>query len=393
MTRPKLLLVKGSAPFGGDCVLMLELGRAAQEQGYDVDVLATDPHFQDMIRNQNLGLVDLDVIRREIRPLWDLRGLVRLTRFLARSSYSIVHTHTTKPGIVGTLAARRAGIPAVMHTVHLFPFHEETGRLVTSAYVSVERLAARWCDRIVTVSEFQREWALRVGVGRPEQIVSIPNGVPVDRAKPRRSRADVRAELGLGDEFAILSTGRLAEQKGLEYLIQAAALLRQDLPNARILLAGGGPLGKKLAKLISSLGLDDTVTMLGHRSDVGDLLAACDLVALPSLWEGLSISLLEAMAAGRPIVTTSIGSNREVTNDGEAAVLVPPKDVASLAEAIRSLAADESRLHELGRRGQEVQRERYGLPRMLDAYLAEYDRLLKRESVRASARQVQVEGA
>lgn len=393
MTRPKLLLVKGSAPFGGDCVLMLELGRAAQEQGYDVDVLATDPHFQDMIRNQNLGLVDLDVIRREIRPLWDLRGLVRLTRFLARSSYSIVHTHTTKPGIVGTLAARRAGIPAVMHTVHLFPFHEETGRLVTSAYVSVERLAARWCDRIVTVSEFQREWALRVGVGRPEQIVSIPNGVPVDRAKPRRSRADVRAELGLGDAFMILSTGRLAEQKGLEYLIQAAALLRQDLPNARILLAGGGPLGKKLAKLISSLGLDDTVTMLGHRSDVGDLLAACDLVALPSLWEGLSISLLEAMAAGRPIVTTSIGSNREVTNDGEAAVLVPPKDVASLAEAIRSLAADESRLHELGRRGQEVQRERYGLPRMLDAYLAEYDRLLKRESVRASARQVQVEGA
>jgi len=392
VTRPKLLLIKGSAPFGGDCVLMLELGRAAQEQGFDVDILATDPHFQEMIRSQGLGLIDLDVIRREIRPLWDVRGLVRLTRFLSRSPYTIVHTHTTKPGIVGTLAARRAETPAVMHTVHLFPFHEETGRLVTSAYVAAERLAARWCDRIVTVSEFQRDWALRVGVGTPEQVVSIPNGVPTNRAQARRSRSEVRAELGLGDAFMILSTGRLAEQKGLEYLIRAAALLRQDLPAARIVLAGDGPLRDKLGKLVSSLGLEDTVALLGRRSDVGDLLAASDLVVLPSLWEGLSISLLEAMAAGKPVVTTSIGSNREVTNDGEAAVLVRPKDAASLAAAISSLAADGSRLQELGRKGQQVQRERYSLQRMLDAYMGEYDRLLRRESVHASAHRVQVEG-
>jgi glycosyltransferase involved in cell wall biosynthesis len=279
-----------------------------------------------------------------------------------------------------------------MHTVHLFPFHEETGRLVTSAYVAAERLAARWCDRIVTVSEFQRDWALRVGVGTPEQVVSIPNGVPTNRAQARRSRSEVRAELGLGDAFMILSTGRLAEQKGLEYLIRAAALLRQDLPAARIVLAGDGPLRDKLGKLVSSLGLEDTVALLGRRSDVGDLLAASDLVVLPSLWEGLSISLLEAMAAGKPVVTTSIGSNREVTNDGEAAVLVRPKDAASLAAAISSLAADGSRLQELGRKGQQVQRERYSLQRMLDAYMGEYDRLLRRESVHASAHRVQVEG-
>ena len=393
MTRPKLLLIKGSAPFGGDCVLMLELGRAAREQGFAVDILATDPHFQEMIRSEGLGLVDLDVIRREIRPFWDLRGLVRLKRFLARSRYAIVHTHTTKPGIVGTLAARRAGVPAVMHTVHLFPFHEETGRVLTAAYVAVERLGAHWCDRIVTVSEAQRDWAVRAGIGRPGQVVAIPNGVPTDRAKPRRSRADVRAELGLSDELLILSTGRLAEQKGLEYLIRAAALLRDDLPGARILLAGDGPRRDKLAKLVSSLELYGTVVLLGHRSDVGDLLAASDLVVFPSLWEGLSISLLEAMAAGRPVITTSIASNREATNDGEAAALVPPKDAVSLAEAIRSLARDGPRQQELGRKGQEVQRERYGLPRMLDAYMAEYDRLLKRESVRTSAGQVQVESA
>ena len=392
MTPRKLLHIKGSAPFGGDCVLMLELGRAAQERGFEVDVLATDPHFREMIREEGLGLVDLDVIRREIRPLWDFRGLQRLTAFLARSRYDLVHTHTTKPGIVGTLAARRAGIPAVMHTVHLFPFHEETGRLTTTAYVGAERLAARWCDRIVTVSEYQRDWALRVGIGKPEQVIAIPNGVPAERALPTRSPAEVRAELGLGEAFMILSTGRLAEQKGLEYLIRAAALLRDDLPAATIVLAGDGPLRKQLSKLVSDLGLVDTVSFVGLRSDVGDLLAATDLVVLPSLWEGLSISLLEAMAAGKPVVTTTIGSNREVTNDGETAVLVPPKDPESLAAVIRSLASDGERLEELGRRGKAAQLERYTLQRMLDSYLDEYDRLLRQESPRASTRPVQLEG-
>ncbi|MGH3135632.1 MAG: glycosyltransferase family 4 protein [Gaiellaceae bacterium] len=391
MTRPKVLHIHGSSKFGGDSVLILELGRAARERGFEVDVLATDPRFQEAVREENLGLVDLDVIRREIRPLWDLRGLLRLTRFLSGSRYTLVHTHTTKPGVVGTLAARRAGIPAVMHTVHLFPFHEETGRAVTAAYVGAERVAARWCDRIVTVSEFQRDWALRVGIGSPTKVISIPNGVPTERAQPKRSRADVRAELGIGGGIMVLSTGRLAEQKGLEYLIRAAALIRDDLPEARIVLAGDGPLRGKLSQLVSDLRLEEAVSVLGHRSDVGDLLAASDLVVLPSLWEGLSISLLEAMAAGKPVVTTSIGSNREVTNDGETAALVPPKDPESLAGVMRSLASDRSRMKELGARGQQVQRERYALPRMLDAYMDEYDRLLRQKSVQPRARRVQVE--
>lgn len=374
-------------------MLMLELGRAAQEQGFEVDVLATDPVFREMIQEQGLGLVDLDVIRREIRPVWDFRGLQRLTGFLARSSYTLVHTHTTKPGIVGTLAARRAGVPAIMHTVHLFPFHEETTRLTTAAYMGAERLAARWCDSIVTVSEHQREWALRARIGKPDQIIAIPNGVPTERAQSRRQPAEIRAELDLGDGFMMLSTGRLAEQKGLEHLIRAAALLRDELPDARVVLAGDGPLRAQLSRLASDLGLDEMVRFIGHRSDVGDLLTAADLVVLPSLWEGLSISLLEAMAAGKAVVTTTLGSNREVTNDGETAVLVPPKDHESLASALRSLATDRARREDLGRKGLHVQLERYTLQRMLDSYLEEYDRLLRRKSPRASARPVQLEGA
>jgi glycosyltransferase involved in cell wall biosynthesis len=242
----------------------------------------------------------------------------------------------------------------------------------------------------VTVGDFQRQWALDKGIGRPEQVVSIPNGVPDERTTAPQARAEVRTELGIGDAFVVLSTGRLAHQKGLEHLIRAASLLRSELPALRLVLAGDGPLRGELSRLVSDLGLEDVVRILGFRANVGELLAASDLVVLPSLWEGLSISLLEAMAAEKPVVTTSIASNREVTNDGEAALLVPPKHPASLAAAIRTLAVDETRRMQLAKRGREIQRERYTMERMLDAYMSEYDGLLEKAGPRAARRRLAV---
>lgn len=378
--RPRLLHIAGSSMFGGDSVLILEMGHAAQAAGFEVDILATHSVFQDFIRESGLGLVDLDVIRREIRPLWDLKGLARLTSFLRDSSYSVVHTHTSKPGVVGRLAAKRAGVPVIIHTVHGFGFHEESGAMARRIYAAVERTATRWCDRIVTVSEYHRSVALSLGIAPPEKVIAIPNGVPSNRALSQHSPKEIRHQLGFGDEFLVLSTGRLAEQKGLEYLIRAVPLIPTRGRSLKLLLAGDGPLRDELHSLASSLGVEDQVCFLGFRDDIGDLLTVADLVALPSLWEGLSISLLEAMAAGKPVVTTTIGSNREVTGNGYAAVLVPSKDPVSLASAIGHLMVDELRRQQLGTRAAETQRERYGMDRMLGAYLAEYELLLGRST-------------
>jgi glycosyltransferase involved in cell wall biosynthesis len=383
MDRPALLHVVGPSKFGGDSVLVLELARAARESGFRVDILASDPRFQELIREEGFGLVDLDVLRREIRPVADLAALGRLTQILRRSSYDIVHTHTSKPGVIGRLAATLTGVPGVMHTVHLFGFHEESGPVATGVYSRVERAASHWCDRIVTVSEYHRDWALRLGIGTPDRVVAIPNGVPTRRASGSRPPSQVRAELGLTDELAIVSTGRLAEQKGLEYLIRAIPLLGPDRGRVRVLLAGDGPLLEPLTTLARELGVLDEVRFLGFRSDVGDLLSAADLVVLPSLWEGLSISLLEAMAAGRPVVTTDIGSNREVTRNGAVASLVPPKDPGALARAIRRLVTDPARRDELGRLGRDEQRSRYTMERMLGSYLEEYEGLLGRSPASA----------
>lgn len=376
MTKPRLLHILGDSKFGGDSVLVIAMGRAAVERGYEVDVLATHSVVQDEIRQAGLGLVDLDVVRRDIRPLWDGRGMLQLHRYLKDVPYSIVHTHGSKPGLVARFAARRAGVRGVIHTAHGFAFHEESGRAPTVFYSGIERVAARWCDRIVTVSEYHRRWALRLGIGKPDQVVAIPNGLPPERVHCSRTREAIRAELGVSDSFVVLSTGRLSEQKGIEYLIRAVPLVPDGDGALAVLLAGDGPLGPDLESLTSELGLDDRVRFLGFRRDIGDLLAAADLVVFPSLWEGLSVSLLEAMAAARPIITTRIGSNVEVTRDGEGACLIPSKDPASLADAIRTLTDDDALRDRLSRRAYDIWREHYTVEPMLEAYLSEYQALL-----------------
>ncbi len=366
----KILHIVGDSKYGGGSVIILRLALMVRSMGWEVECLTTDPTFQNMLRKSGIGVVPLDVIWREIRPVHDLRGLHRLTEFLKRSKYDLIHTHTSKAGIVGRLAARRAGSPRIVHTVHGFPFHEESGAATRWAYSTLERLAARWCDRIVTVSEYHRDWALRLGIGAPGQLVAIPNGIPPERVLPTESREVTRQSWGLsGDQCAILATGRLGLQKGFVYLLGAASILAARMPRPfRILIAGDGPLREDLEARARALGVTDCVTFLGFQAQVGDLLAAADFVVLPSLWEGLSVALLEAMAAGKPIVTTRIGSNREATGEGDAALLVPSKDPEALAEAIIRLDSETTMAGALARRARARYEAFYTEGRMESAY-------------------------
>jgi glycosyltransferase involved in cell wall biosynthesis len=374
----RVLHVVGDSHFGGAAAIIFGVSHVAQAEGWQVDVLSTDPVFQQAARQHGLGLVDLDVIRREIRPVWDVGGLVRLYRFLRTQPYQIVHTHTSKAGFVGRLAARLAGVPVIVHTVHGFAFHEESPVHIRSFYSTLERLASRWCDRIVSVSEFHRTWAIELGICNPRQIVAIPNGIADLARKREAGLADLRFEMGAGHgDLVILSIARLAPDKGLEYLIEAAALLPHTGRRIQIVIAGDGPERDRLEQLAGHMGATQRVRFLGFREDVGDLLAASDLVVLPSLREGLSIALLEAMAVGKPIIATSIGSQREVAAHADMARLVRPADARALCEAIVLLAADEALMAQLGRAARAVYESRYTENRMLQSYRQLYFDLLK----------------
>jgi len=373
----RLLHITGGSRFGGVAKIILGIGQVAQADGWEVDVLTTDSVFQPAVRDHGLGLVNMDVIRREIRPVWDLGGLVRLHNFLRRKPYHIVHTHTSKAGFVGRLAARLAGVPVIVHTAHGFAFHEASPVSSRLFYSTLERMASRWCDRIVSVSEFHRRWAIELGMCSPRRIVAIPNGIASVSRNSEVELGELRRQLGVqhGD-LLILNVARLAPDKGLEYLIEAAAILLRTGRRIRVAIAGEGPTRDRLEQMARNLDVTDRVVFLGFREDVGDLLAACDLVVLPSLREGLSMALLEAMAAGKPIIATSIGSQREMASHADIAWLVRPADTLALTEAILRLAEDRPLMARLGSCARAVYENHYTEDRMLHSYRQLYFDLL-----------------
>ena len=377
-TPMKVLHVVGDSRFGGVAWIILGLGRVLQAEGWRVDVLTVDPIFQAEVLRQGLGLVDLDVIRREIRPFWDLGGLIRLRNFLRRANYRIVHTHTSKGGFVGRLAARLASVPVVVHTAHGFAFHEGSPRSTRLFYSALERMASRWCDRIVCVSEFHHRWALELGMCHPSRILAIPNGIADIASQTRIPASETRRLLGAQpSDLLILSTSRLAGDKGLEYLIEAAAMIRPGARAVKVAIAGDGPVRPRLEDQAQRLGVTDRVMFLGFRHDIGDLLAACDLVVIPSLREGLSMALLEAMAAGKPIIASAIGSHRELAAQAEMARLVPPANSRALYEAIQKLLGDPALMTRLGATARALFESRYTEGRMLNAYRDLYLELLQ----------------
>ena len=380
MAPIRVLHITGDSHYGGAGPIILGLGRIAQAEGWQVDVLTTDPVFQRAIARHSLGIVNLDVIRREIRPIWDLSGLFRLAQFLRREQYAIVHTHTSKAGFVGRLAAHIADIPVIVHTVHGFAFHERSPRRTQLFYTALERAAARWCHRIVSVSEFHRRWALELKICNSSQIVAIPNGI-ARLPKPAVAPAELRRSLGVRpSDLMMLTMARLAPDKGLSDLIEAAAILARYDRRFLVAIAGEGSARAALENQARERGVSDHVAFLGFREDVSELLEATDLIVLPSLREGLSIALLEAMAAAKPIIATSIGSHKELISQGNIACLVPPGDPIALSDAILRLARDPVLMARLATRAKDLFERQYTEDRMLNAYRHLYFDLLREQA-------------
>jgi glycosyltransferase involved in cell wall biosynthesis len=321
---------------------------------------------------QQLGQAGVSVFQMpplvwEINPLLDAWATVALWRLLRCVRPEVVHTHTSKAGAVGRLAAWLAGIPVVVHTPHGHVFYGYYGWFLSTLFCYAERLLARLTDRIVTLTDRGAQEHVRYKIASPQKFVTIHGGI--DLAQVRSVGIDPavkRKELGLPPEGPIVGTaGRLVPIKGLEWLLKAATRVLTEFPQACFVIIGDGPMLGELRQLTSKLGIGLRVVFLGRREDVPECLAALDLFVLPSLNEGMGRALIEAMAVGCPVVATRVGGIPDIVADGTTGLLVPPQDDRALADAILILLRDRSRRAAYGEAARQRVDERFDVTSMV----------------------------
>lgn len=354
-----------SGDVAGGQLVALQVARALRDRGDEaIFVSATRGDFTERAEDEGFPTHTIDV-----RRLHRVGGAAALTRLVRAERVDLLHTHTlAAANALARVAARVARVPVVSHLHIENHFRPATRALLKAA----DNVSARLAARLVAVSEnTRRAYELQ---GYPRRIEVVYNGVALDQT----GTADVRRELGLpADSPLVGAVGRLCEVKGQRELIEALA----QVPGARALLVGadleqGGEYQRELERVAAALGVGDRVVFAGPRSDVGEVLSALDVVALPSWTEGLPLVVLEAMARKRPVVATPVGGTPEVVVDGETGWLVPPRDPGALAEALRRLLADAELRRRFGEAGYERVRERFSAAAMKRRMLEIYDEVL-----------------
>jgi glycosyltransferase involved in cell wall biosynthesis len=326
------------------------------------------------------GLLTLvpDLVR-PVHPWKDWMAFRRLTALFRAQRPDIVHTHSGKAGILGRLAASRAGVPIIIHTIHGPSFGAFQGRWANLAFRSAERRAAKVTTHFVVVADAMKTQYLAAGIGREQDYTKILSGFNLTPFLSATNDPDLRAKYGLApDDVVVGKIARLFKLKGHDDLFAIAPALVRSCPRMKFLLVGDGPWRGRFEGLARSLGLEKQFVFTGlvPPEAVPRLVGIMDLLAHLSLREGLPRALPQALAAGRPVVAYDCDGAREVCIENETGFLVRPGDRSGLSERLLQLARDAALRARLGRRGRQFVQERFSVERMVEDLYQLYERLV-----------------
>jgi glycosyltransferase involved in cell wall biosynthesis len=388
MPRIRVLRIIARLNVGGPAIHATLLTERLDPSRYESRLVAgnVEPGEADYLhlhRREIPGLITMPELGRELRGVADLQALMGLVRLIREFRPHVVHTHTAKAGAVGRVAAMLCRVPVVVHTFHGHVFRGYFSPAKTRVFLAIERFLGRGSSALVAVSPKVRDELLEFGVGRPEDVHVVPLGLDLERFRDYdETRAEARAALELPDTAFVTSiVARLVPIKAHEVFLEAARRVRAAHPCAIFLVVGGGERHDDLQALAARLGLGDRVRFLGWRADLERIYRASDAVALTSRNEGSPVALIEAMAAGCPVVSTRVGGVPDVVTDHESGLLTEMDDAAGLADALGRLARDRVLGEALGATAQARVIERYGAGRLLHDMDALYTALLARAGV------------
>jgi len=371
--RPKVLQLITLSEVGGAQRVVFELIRGLRREFTFALACAPGGELLQWVQMAapEVAVYPMPELERNIHPGQDLRALMAIRRLLCRERFDVLHCHSSKAGVLGRLAARTAQVPVVMYTVHGWGTNAPGAPGGGSRLIAgVEALASRWTDYLVYVSRADARRAEELGMAPRRAGVVIRNALPAP-ANPAAG-SDLRRELGLAPETVLAGTAcRLKPPKDLAMLLDTADRLR-DLEQLHWVIVGFGPLEAEARATARRLGLAERIHFLGRR-EAAPVIADLDICVLFSRWEGLPMSVLEAMQAGVPVVATRVGGMAELVADGGSGRLVSPGDAAAAAAALRRLATDSALRTEMGQAGRRTADQEFRVETML----AEYARLYR----------------
>ena len=309
--------------------------------------------LEHIMREQNVDMELVPELGREISPFGDIKAFFGILGIIRREKPDIVHTHTAKAGTLGRLAAALCGVKVKIHTFHGNVFEHYFGPVKTALFIRVERFLGLFTDKVVVLSERQKDdIAKKFRIVPETKCAVIPLGVDLSRLNAAGSvSGDLRKELSIdGSAVLVGIIGRLVPIKNHIMLINAAAEVRRRRPelNVRFIIAGDGELSGVIKSLARSLGIEEDVHFLGWRNDLASLYKALDIVALTSLNEGTPLVLIEAMACARPVIATDVGGVSDIVEDGANGILVKKNDLTGFAEGLIRLIEDRGLRERLG---------------------------------------------
>jgi len=318
-------------------------------------------------------------LERSIDPLKDLLAFIEMFRFIKKHKIDIVHTHSSKAGIIGRWAAALAGVKIIFHTVHGWSFNDFQPAIIKWVFIGLERFSARFTKKIIVVSEHDKKRGLAFAIGREEQYCLLRYGI--DKSPFEVKDPLVRKELGIGaDDLVVGTISCFKPQKALGNFLKLAALIHATLPQTKFLVIGDGVLRRKIEKSISVYGLGAVFILTGWRRDIPRVLSAMDVFVLTSLWEGLPISAIEAMAAALPVVVTHTGGVGEIIEEGKTGALAPCQDMTSMLQKVLPLLRDEGLRKQMGQNARISVKNRFNIEDMVRESELLYVRSLQEDS-------------
>jgi glycosyltransferase involved in cell wall biosynthesis len=373
-TRPIIWMIDSLGP-GGAEQLMPTILKNLQQAGFNIRVCALQIRAGNPIASelQRLGLpVDLIPIRNLRQPL----NFIHILRYLRLHRPQLLHTQLEFADILGTLAAKILGIPSVstVHTLDVFPEKKSAwGRMKLRWF-----LLGRFCDRVIAVSEKTRRHYLQAGGLPHDKVITLYNGVDISRFNKMDETQTVklRKELQLPLSSQIIMTvAVLREPKGIQFMIRALPAILEQCPDVHYLIVGDGVHRAALSDLVAGLAIKDHVTFAGHRTDIPDLLACCDIFVLPTLKDALPTVLIEALAAGKPIIASNVGGVPEIIEDEVNGLLVAPGEPSKLVEACLRLLKDNELSRQIILAGSETLRQRFNIDTQIEQLSRMYEEL------------------